>query len=281
MPTEAASAASAELLGLGLTTAAIAVYAYESYSSARKRAASEDEDTEPNKNTAHDNVRSSRKASKKRPKMVAEAGSNLDPRVIAGRKRLLACGYPVEGAEIQIIHCNDQPGCEDLPWLRNGFVQCFTEIDGRRARVMDYAPGQELQPHRHDIDELFAIRGGSVVVSKWENHFSHSSSSSSLSSSSSSSSPPRPSKAKKASKANKSKNKQQVETEHKELFGTRSSHRLKAGDLLEIPSNMPHGLVCDPKMGLQFHELVGVGEQAFAKRSTEFLVRYGLKLAYA
>ena len=73
MPTEAASAASAELLGLGLTTAAIAVYAYESYSSARKRAASEDEDTEANKNTAHDNVRSSRKASKKRPKMVAEA----------------------------------------------------------------------------------------------------------------------------------------------------------------------------------------------------------------
>ena len=277
MPTEAAAAASAELLGLGLTTAAIAAYAYESYSSARKRAATEDEDTEANKNTAHDNVRSSRKASRKRPKMVAEAGSNLDPRVIAGRKRLLACGYPVEGAEMQIIHCNDQPGCEDLPWLRNGFVQCFTEIDGRRARVMDYAPGQELQPHRHDIDELFDIRGGSVVVSKWENHFSHSSSSS-LSSSSSS---PRPSKAKKPPKANKSKNTQQGETEHKELFGTRSSYRLKAGDLLEIPSNIPHGLVCDPKMGLQFHELVGVGEQAFAKRSTEFLVNHGLKLAYA
>ena len=38
-------------------------------------------------------------------------------------------------------------------WIENGFVQCFTEIDGRRARVMDYAPGQTLQPHRHDIDE--------------------------------------------------------------------------------------------------------------------------------
>ena len=51
------------------------------------------------------------------------------------------------------IHCNDQPGCEMFTWIENGFVQCFTEIDGRRARVMDYAPGQTLQPHRHDIDE--------------------------------------------------------------------------------------------------------------------------------
>ena len=32
---------------------------------------------------------------------------------------------------------------------------------------MDYAPGQLLQPHKHDIDELFEIRGGSVLVSKW------------------------------------------------------------------------------------------------------------------
>ena len=40
-----------------------------------------------------------------------------------------------------------------------------------------------------------------------------------------------------------------------------------------------HGLLCDAKRGLQFHELVGVGEEAFAKRSTEFLVKKGLTLA--
>ena len=27
---------------------------------------------------------------------------------------------------------------------------------------MDYAPGQLLQPHLHDIDELFEIRGGAA-----------------------------------------------------------------------------------------------------------------------
>ena len=35
----------------------------------------------------------------------------------------------------------------------------IAQVDGRKARVMDYAPGQQLQPHRHDIDELFEIRG--------------------------------------------------------------------------------------------------------------------------
>ena len=38
--------------------------------------------------------------------------------------------------------------------MENGFVQCFAEVDGRSARIMDYAPGQQLQPHIHDIDEV-------------------------------------------------------------------------------------------------------------------------------
>jgi len=41
------------------------------------------------------------------------------------------------------------------------------QVDGREARVLDYAPGQQLQPHTHDVDELFEIRGGAVLVSLW------------------------------------------------------------------------------------------------------------------
>ena len=55
-------------------------------------------------------------------------------------------------SEAQLIHCNHQPGCEELGWMENGFIQCFTRKDGRSARVADYAPGQRLQPHFHDID---------------------------------------------------------------------------------------------------------------------------------
>merc|ERR1711907_1356 len=132
------------------------------------------------------------------------------------------------------IHCNEQPGCEEFSWMQNGFVQCFTEIDGRRARVMDYAPGQQLQPHKHDIDELFEIRGGAVYVSKWPTN----------------------------------------DSSHRETVW------LRKGDLLEIPANMPHALFCDPVEGLQFHELVGVGEEAFQKRETTFLVKHAFEIAH-
>lgn len=80
---------------------------------------------------------------------------------------MVAAGYTVEASDLKTIHCNTQLGCERLSWLENGFIQCFCEVDGQRARVMDYAPGQLLQPHAHDIDELFEIRGGSVLVSRW------------------------------------------------------------------------------------------------------------------
>jgi len=147
---------------------------------------------------------------------------------------MIAAGYAVQNSELKKIHCNEQPGCEELEFMENGFVQCFVEVDGRQARVMDYAPGQQLQPHKHNIDELFEIRGGSVLVSKFPSN--------------------QPDK---------------IET-----------YTLKKGDLIEISSNVIHGLNCDPVEGLQFHELVGTGEEAFQKRTTQFVVAEGYKLAF-
>ena len=141
------------------------------------------------------------------------------------RRRMIAAGYDVpENVELRRIHCNTQRGCEDFAFLENGFVQCFVDVDGRSARVMDYAPGQLLQPHRHDIDELFEIRGGSVLVSNW---------------------PDGPT--------------------------SRRTKRLGAGDRIVVPADEPHALCCDRERGLQFHELVGTGEEAFQKRETMFL----------
>ena len=85
----------------------------------------------------------------------------------ASRSRMMRAGYRIEGCELQMIHCNTQPGCEGLSFMQNGFIQTFCLVDGRSARVMDYAPCQMLQPHKHDIDELFQIRGGGALVSKW------------------------------------------------------------------------------------------------------------------
>lgn len=50
---------------------------------------------------------------------------------------------------------------------------------------------------------------------------------------------------------------------------------LKAGDILEIPVGTPHALYCDLTTGLQFHETVGDGDEAFKKRTTQFLVDTG------
>ena len=85
----------------------------------------------------------------------------------ASRSRLREAGYNLDGCELQMIHCNTQPGCERFSFMQNGFIQTFTTVDGRSARVMDYAPSQTLQPHKHDIHELFEIRGGRALVSKW------------------------------------------------------------------------------------------------------------------
>ena len=98
---------------------------------------------------------------------MVEAGEAVGAEADAARARMIAAGYPVHDCPLKKVHCNEQPGCENLTWMENGFVQCFTQVDGRCARVMDYAPGQQLQPHKHDIDEQFYIGGGAVLVSKW------------------------------------------------------------------------------------------------------------------
>ena len=95
------------------------------------------------------------------PLQMVETGAATGPDADAARERMTAAGYVI-GKEVELrkVHCNQQEGCQELPWIENGFVQCFAEVDGRRARVLSYAPSQQLQPHRHDIDELFEIRGG-------------------------------------------------------------------------------------------------------------------------
>ena len=289
MPVDAEGAAS--LLQLGIATAAVATYAFETFrvkKRGREQVIHDDEEEEEEEEEVQDDYDDdeeqddTKKSHKKKKKhrMVVQStddGSDTSPRFRNARRRMVACGYDVGGCELQEIHCNQQPGCEGLPWIKNGFIQCFTKVDGRRARVMDYAPGQELQPHRHDIDELFEIRGGAVLVSKWVVDDT--------------------TKAKATTKQqeednnnnnnnNKKKNDGKTKKnpgcdggEDDDIKGTRTSYRLSSGDLLEIPSGTVHGLLCDAKRGLQFHELVGVGEEAFAKRSTEFLVKKGLTLA--
>ena len=54
---------------------------------------------------------------------------------------------------------------------------------------------------------------------------------------------------------------------------------MKAGQTIEIPGSTPHALYCDPVDGLQFHELVGTGEEAFQKRTTTFLMNQGFEMA--
>ena len=156
------------------------------------------------------------------------------------RQRMLHAGYSVDVPEVtseaQRIHCNHQRGTEGFSWLRNGFIQCFTEKDGRQARVAAYAPGQQLQPHIHDIDELFLIGGGRILVSRWP-----------------------------LTAAGEP--------------GAREAQWLGPGDLLEIPAGTPHALYACPREGCVFHELIGEGDEAFAVRSTEFLVDQGFELA--
>lgn len=50
---------------------------------------------------------------------------------------------------------------------------------------------------------------------------------------------------------------------------------LKAGEILDIPTGIPHALYCDLTTGLQFHEMVGDGAEAFTKRTTKFIVDTG------
>jgi quercetin dioxygenase-like cupin family protein len=82
----------------------------------------------------------------------------------AARQRLAAAGYEVPSdAPVQVIHCER----DKFNWRENGFSQVFADVEGSRCRILDYAPGQGLQPHLHDADEKFVIGGGSIKVFKW------------------------------------------------------------------------------------------------------------------
>ena len=141
---------------------------------------------------------------------------------------------------------------------------------------MDYAPSQQLQPHRHDIDEVFEVRilhlgcvsrlllcvdgprallEPQTLAEKYRaKHASLSLSSPSGGGSALVSKWPSGDAAK------------------------RETYTIKAGDLFEVPKDMPHALFCDPTLGLQFHETVGEGTESFAKRATAFLLTEGFAL---
>lgn len=68
-----------------------------------------------------------KKGKKGTPKEKMVSGRS-SARFDAARARLLACGYDVANCELVEIHCNEQPGCEELDWIQNGFIQGFTEV---------------------------------------------------------------------------------------------------------------------------------------------------------
>ena len=83
----------------------------------------------------------------------------------AARLRLAAAGYDVPASTpLSSVHCEKGR----FGWLGCGFLQCYATVDGAHCRILDYAPHQALQPHCHDADELFKIKGGRIKVFKWE-----------------------------------------------------------------------------------------------------------------
>ena len=153
------------------------------------------------------------------------------PEFAAAAARLEAAGYAVPGAEdfeLEKIHC-DEGG--NFSFVENGFLQAYLEVDGKLCRVLDYAPAQRLQPHHHDIDELFLIRGGSVQVQQWAAGVGE-------------------------------------DDARSAAVAPESTTKLAAGDALEVPAGIVHGLVAGRK-GVAFHECVSV--DSFQKRSTTFV----------
>ena len=132
------------------------------------------------------------------------------------RKRLKLAGYSVPVDEpLHIVHC----GKEQHSWLSNGFTQCFADVDGQRCRILNFVPGQSLQSHTHDADELFIVRGGSVKVFKWATDT--------------------------------------CSTTTALPFEPCSVTWVPTGRVLEIPRGTPHALFASLENGVQFHEVVG------------------------
>ena len=99
-----------------------------------------------------------------KPKMVVNAyDDGDDPKFAAARRGMIAAGYQIDGCRIEEIHCEKAK----FTWMENGFCQTYCYVDGKRARVLHYAPGQNLQPHEHDCDERFIIGGGAVTLISW------------------------------------------------------------------------------------------------------------------
>mmetsp|Transcript_72869 Transcript_72869/g.207605 ORF Transcript_72869/g.207605 Transcript_72869/m.207605 type:complete len:167 (-) Transcript_72869:849-1349(-) len=111
--------------------------------------------------------RENKRANKNANKMISGRSS---VRFDQARKRLLACGYAVADCELTEIHCNQQPGCEELEWIENGFIQGFVPVDGRSARVMDYAPGQLLQVPKSKTKRIRESTDGDIAVQTTPRH---------------------------------------------------------------------------------------------------------------
>ena len=101
-------------------------------------------------------------------KMLDAAAEPQDPSVLATVARLNAAGYNVT-EPVTKVHCLDA----EYTWLANGFHQTYCDVaagageEKQRCRVLDYAPRQSLQPHVHDLDELFQVTFGSILVYRW------------------------------------------------------------------------------------------------------------------
>ena len=73
-----------------------------------------------------------------KPKMVVNAyDDGEDPKFAAARRGMIAAGYQIDGCRIEEIHCEKAK----FTWMENGFCQTYCDVDGKRARVLHYAPG--------------------------------------------------------------------------------------------------------------------------------------------
>ena len=144
---------------------------------------------------------------------LAAGGSAEDA---AARRRLELAGYSVPAdTPMQIIHCDKGRGI-----LANGFTQVFADVDGQKCRILDYAPTQSLQPHFHNADELFEIKGGRIKVFKWKDIDALSRGEPPVSA---------------------------------EWLGPGTA----GGSTLAIPAGQPHCIHGHPETGVAFHELIG------------------------
>lgn len=116
------------------------------------------------------------------PRMAVNAVIGpTDPRYEKAMRLFTAAGYEDKHVtELEEIHClgeeHASSSClgEEHAWISNGFLQVYSNVGGERCRVCIYFPTQELQPHKHDVDEDFLITHGSVDMWTFSEAFSSS-----------------------------------------------------------------------------------------------------------